>query len=129
MRRGVPFQATAAPRRTILSRAALALLSDFRNLDRRVFILAAARLVVTLGFSAVLPYLGVTLHKERGVSLQTVGAIWTASGLAGAAMQWVAGEITDRVGRRPVLITAMLIRTVNLAALGYEILHRGPVLA
>jgi len=93
-----------------------------------VFILAAARLVVTLGFSAVLPYLGVTLHKERGVSLETVGAIWTAAGLAGAAMQWVAGEVTDRVGRRPVLISAMLLRTFNLAALGYEILGHGPVL-
>jgi MFS family permease len=107
----------------------LALLSDFRALDRRVFILAAARLVVTLGFSAVLPYLGVTLHKERGVSLQAVGAIWTAAGLSGAAMQWVAGEITDRVGRRPVLISAMLIRTVNLAALGYQIIHQGPILS
>jgi len=106
----------------------LPLLSDFRALDRRVFILAAARLVVTLGFSAVLPYLGVTLHKERHVSLEAVGAIWTAAGLAGAAMQWVAGEVTDRVGRRPVLITAMLLRTVILAGLGHQILHRGPVL-
>jgi len=93
-----------------------------------VFILAVARLVVTLGFSAVLPYLGVTLHKERDVSLETVGAIWTAAGLAGAAMQWVAGEVTDRIGRRPVLISAMLLRTVNLAGLGYELMHRGPVL-
>ena len=93
-----------------------------------MFILAVARLVVTLGFSAVLPYLGVTLHKERDVSLETVGAIWTATGLAGAAMQWVAGEVTDRIGRRPVLISAMLLRTVNLAGLGYELMHRGPVL-
>lgn len=93
-----------------------------------MFILAVARLVVTLGFSAVLPYLGVTLHKERDVSLETVGAIWTAAGLAGAAMQWVAGEVTDRIGRRPVLISAMLLRTVNLAGLGYELMHRGPVL-
>jgi MFS family permease len=105
----------------------VSILADFRSLDRRVFILAAARLVVTLGFSAVLPYLGVTLHRERGVSLVIVGAIWTAAGLSGAAMQWVAGELTDRMGRRPILLGAMFIRTLNLAALGYEILHQGPV--
>jgi MFS family permease len=105
----------------------LSLFADFRSLDRRVFILAAARLVVTLGFSAVLPYLAVTLHRERGVSSVIIGAIWTIGGLSGAAMQWVAGEVTDRVGRRPILLGAMALRTVNLVALGYEILHRGPV--
>ena len=107
----------------------LPLLSDFRALDRRIFILAAARLVVTLGFAAVLPYLGVTLHQERGVPATVVGIIWTTAGLAGAAMQWVAGEVADRIGRRPVLLAAMLLRTANLAALGYEILHRGPILS
>jgi MFS family permease len=103
------------------------LLSDFGALDRRIYILAAARLVVTLGFAAVLPYLGVTLHQERGVSATVVGIIWTAAGLAGAGMQWVAGEVADRVGRRPVLLGAMLLRTANLTALGYEILHVGPI--
>src|SRR4051812_6015831 len=44
-------------------------------------------------------------------------------------MQWVAGEVTDRAGRRRVLLTAMVIRSGNLAALGYEILHRGPIVA
>lgn len=101
--------------------------SDFRNLDRRIVVLAAARLVVTLGFAAVLPYLGVTLHQERGVSAATVGAIWTVAGLSGAAMQWVAGEIADRIGRRPLLIGGMVLRTVNLVLLGYEILNHGSV--
>jgi MFS family permease len=105
------------------------LFSDFRVLDRRIFILAGARLVVTLGFAAVLPYLGVTLHQERGVPATVVGIIWTAAGLSGAAMQWVAGEVADRVGRRPVLLGAMLLRTANLVALGYEILHQGSILA
>lgn len=107
----------------------LPLLADFRALDRRIFVLAVARLIVTLGFAAVLPYLGVTLHQERGVSAHTVGLIWTVAGLAGASMQWVAGEIADRVGRRPVLLGAMVLRTLNLATLGYQMLHQGPVLA
>lgn len=105
----------------------MALLSAFAALDRRIFILAAARLVVTLGFAAVLPYLGVTLHQERGVSKTTVGLIWAAAGLSGAVMQWVAGEVADRMGRRPVMLTAMLLRTANLLALGYQILHHGPI--
>jgi len=113
--------------RIILRGPPLSLLSDFRALDRRVYILAIARLVVTLGFSAVLPYLAVTLHRERGVPSVIVGAIWTLGGLSGAAMQWVAGEVADRVGRRPILLGAMALRTVNLIALGYEILHQGPV--
>ena len=86
-----------------------------------------ARLVVTLGLAAVLPFLSVTLHRDRGVSAALVGLIWTTAGLSGAAMQWVAGEIADRVGRRPLLLGAMLLRTANLALLGYEILHRGSI--
>jgi MFS family permease len=107
----------------------LTLLGDFRALDRRVFILAGARMVVTLGFAAVLPYLGVVLHQERGVPATIVGVIWTVAGLSGAVMQWVAGEVADRWGRRPILLVAMALRTLNLAALGYQISHRGSILA
>lgn len=106
----------------------MSLLGDFRSLDRRVFILAAARMVVTLGFAAVLPYLGVVLHQERHVPATVIGVIWTVAGLSGAVMQWVAGEVADRLGRRPVLLSAMALRTVNLAVLGHAIGHRGPVL-
>jgi MFS family permease len=107
----------------------LSLLGDFWSLDRRVFILGAARMVVTLGFAAVLPYLGVVLHQERQVPATVIGVIWTVAGLSGAVMQWVAGEVADRLGRRPVLLSAMALRTVNLVALGYAIGHRGPILS
>ena len=117
------------PRSEYYLATSLTILRDFRALDPRIFILAFARLVVTLGFAAVLPYLGVVLHQERGVSATVIGVIWTVAGLSGAVMQWVAGEITDRVGRRPVLLIAMTLRTVNLAALGYQIEHQGPILA
>lgn len=85
--------------------------------------------MVTLGFAAVLPYLGVVLHLERGVPATIVGVIWTVAGLSGAVMQWVAGELADRWGRRPVLLVAMTLRTANLAALGFQISHRGSILS
>lgn len=85
-------------------------------------------MVVTLGFAAVLPYLGVVLHQERQVPATIIGVIWTVAGLSGAVMQWVAGEIADRLGRRPVLLSAMTLRTINLVALGHAIAHRGPLM-
>ena len=36
-------------------------------------------------------------------------------------MQWVAGQITDRLGRRRVLLCAMVLRSLNLALLGWAI--------
>jgi MFS family permease len=94
------------------------LLTEFRALDRRIWSLAWARLVVMAGFSMVLPFLGIHLTIERGVPAVVVGVIMTAAGIGGAAMQWVAGDLADRVGRRPLMLASMLLRAANLAALG-----------
>jgi MFS family permease len=96
-------------------------ISELRALDRRVWSLALARLVVTAGFSMVLPLLAVHLAIERKVPAVAIGIIWTVAGIAGALMQWVVGELVDRVGRRRVLVLAMFVRAGNLAALGWAI--------
>jgi len=102
---------------------------DFRALDPRIYVLAVAQLIVMFGFAAVLPFLGITLQQDRGVPATTVGLIWTVAGLASASVQWVAGELGDRVGRRPVVLVSLLLRAGVLAALGFAILHVSPVLA
>ncbi len=99
----------------------MSLLAEFRALDRRIWILAAARLVVTAGFSAVMPFLAIHLAIERGVAAIKIGLIWTIAGSCGAAMQWVAGELADRFGRRPLLLGALMLRAVNLVLLGRAI--------
>ncbi len=104
-------------------------LAEFRALDRRVWSLAAARLVVTAGFSMVLPLLALhlTTNRREPVAPVTLGLIWTAAGAVGAVAQWVAGEAVDRVGRRVVLLWALLVRAANLAALGWAIHAEAPV--
>jgi MFS family permease len=101
-------------------------LSECRGLDRRVWALAAARMVVTAGYSVVMPFLAMHLAVERHVPVVTVGAIWFAAGGCGALAQWLAGELCDRVGRRPVMLGAMLLRAANLAAMGYTIDRLAP---
>ncbi len=93
----------------------------FPTLDRRIWILAAARLVVTAGFSVVMPFLAMHLVVEKHVPLLHIGILWTVVGATSASMQWVAGWASDRVGRRPLLVTAMAMRSVNLAAMGLAV--------
>lgn len=103
-------------------------LPELRALDRRVWSLALARLIVTAGFSMVLPFLAMHLAIERRIPATIIGVIWTSAGAAGALSQWAAGALSDRVGRRPVMLAALLLRTGNLVALGYATAAHAPVL-
>jgi MFS family permease len=96
-------------------------LGDAPTLDRRIWLLAGARFVVTAGFAAVMPFLAIHLAVERHFPILHIGLLWTVVGLVSASMQWLAGQVTDRLGRRRVLLTAMLLRSVNLAALGWAV--------
>ena len=95
--------------------------AEYRSLDRRVHWLAFARAVNTVGFSIVLPFMAVYLHKTRGVSGFGYGAIYFVAGVASALSQGLAGELADRYGRRVVMLTGLCSRAVNLAALGLAI--------
>ena len=109
-------------------RAAVSWLAACRALDRRVWVLAVARLVVTAGYSMVMPFLAMHLAVERQVPWVTVGLIWFVAGGCGAVAQWLAGELADRLGRRPLMLAAMVARALNLAAMGVAVAadHTGP---
>lgn len=110
------------PRSRVTIPAAMApLLLEFPSLDARLWLLAAARLVVTASFSAVMPFLAMHLAVDRGISILRIGVLWTIVGAVSAATQWVAGGIADRIGRRPVMLTGMLLRATNLVVLGWAI--------
>jgi predicted MFS family arabinose efflux permease len=112
---------------TLLSGSLLALLAEFRALDRRVWILTAARVVVTFGFSMVMPLLAVTLAQQHNVAAAAVGLIWTVSGAAGIASQWLGGSLADRWGRRPLILSGMAARAIVLVLLGVAIERNQPV--
>ncbi len=102
------------------------MLGQAPELDRRIWLLAATRFVVTAGFAAVMPFLALHLAVERHFAILRIGFLWTVVGLVSASMQWLAGQITDRIGRRRVLLVAMLLRSANLALLGWAIGAKAP---
>jgi MFS family permease len=104
-------------------------IDDCRALDRRVAFLAVARMIVTAGYSMVMPFLAMYLAVDRvpRVPVVVVGLIWFAAGALGAVSQWIAGEIGDRIGRRPLMLAAIWLRAVNLVATGYAISTHAPI--
>jgi MFS family permease len=117
------YPAVGGPERHITRRVTIPaiVLGDAPALDRRIWLLAGARFVVTAGFAAVMPFLAIHLAVERHIPILHIGVLWTVVGLVSASMQWLAGQVTDRVGRRRVLLAAMLVRSLNLAVLGWAV--------
>lgn len=116
--------------RSAEARAALrkeGFLAPFLALDRRIWLIALARLINTMGFSLVMPFMAMHIVQERGASGAAFGAIYLLSGLLSAVGQGVAGEISDRVGRRPVMISGLLLRSANMVALGAAVTVAAPI--
>jgi len=118
---GGAAEAPRRQRRVTIPAAVAPLLLQFPELDRRIWLLAVARFIITIGFSTVMPFLAVHLAVDRHVPLLRIGLMWTVVGLTGSAMQWLAGNLADRLGRRRVMLAAMTLRSLNLAALGWAI--------
>jgi MFS family permease len=108
-------------RKVTIPAAMAPLLLEFPSLDRRIWILALGRLIVTAGFAAVMPFLAMHLAVVRQVPVLKIGLLWTVVGLCSSVTQWISGQVADRIGRRRVMLAAMTVRSANLAALGYAI--------
>jgi MFS family permease len=76
-----------------------------------------------MGFSIVLPFLAVYLKSNRHIPATWIGAVYTLSGIIGALTQAVAGELSDRHGRRNLMVGSLVVRSGILAAMGVAIVR------
>jgi len=103
------------------------LLEPFTRLDRRIWLLALARCINTMGFSLVMPFMAIHIVEDRGATGALYGAIYLVGGLVAAVGQGISGELSDRIGRRKVMVSGLAARAVNLAALGAAVLVSAPI--
>jgi len=107
--------------------ARFAAVGAFASLDRAVWRLALARAINTMGFSLVMPFMALYLVRERGASGATYGLVYLLQGIFSAIGQAVAGELTDRVGRRRVMVGGLALRMLALASLGFAVIDEAPI--
>ena len=83
-------------------------LADLRTLPRQFWVLAAGIFVYLIGVEMTYPYETLYLNQELGVSMTTLGVIIGVTLLATLPLQVAGGAMCDKVGRRPVLVVAIL---------------------
>lgn len=98
-----------------------------QSLDRRVWQIAFARAVNTMGLSLVMAFLGIYIVETRGYPASVYGLIALAANLGQSLSNAWAGNLSDRIGRRPLITTSLFVRSVVIAALGTQILLDAPL--
>jgi MFS family permease len=96
--------------------------------DRRLLHLFLGRVLGSTGFAIVIPFLGLYLHGQRGVRMTLVGGIFFVAALAGAVGQVVGGELTDRLGRKVVIVGSQIVRSATFVGFGVAVLVHAPIL-
>ena len=113
-----------------LSRAIQGLRRDvFGRFKAGIWTITAIELLSAAGFSICLPFLSLYLYLERGLPMTLVGMFILIAGLCSAAAQMVGGVLSDRFGRRPLLIGAAGIRVPLYAGMAVLIWFSAPVWA
>lgn len=103
------------------------MMAVYRGLDRRVWQMAFARAVNTMGLSLVMSFLAIYVVESRGYKAWVYGMIALAANLAQSMSNAWAGNLSDRIGRRPLITTALFVRSGFIALLGTQITLDAPL--
>src|ERR1044071_2194127 len=96
------------------------------ELDPRVWQMAFARAVNTMGLSLVMSFLGIYIVETRGYPAWSYGLIALAANLGQSVTNAWAGNLSDRIGRRPLITTALFVRSGFIALLGTQVMLDAP---
>jgi len=86
----------------------------FLELDRRIRVVVTANFVAVAARMSVVTFLGIYFVRVAGISLATVGIAFLLESLLRGAAAPMFGALSDRVGRRALLLAAALITAAVL---------------
>ncbi len=98
-----------------------------RGYGKDIWAVFISRIMTALGFSVSMPYLKIYLHNEQGIQLTLAAAILTCAALVGALLSVYGGELSDRMGRKWVMVRALFWRFLVFMLMGYVIAKRADI--
>ena len=92
------------------------LLKAARGFDRRVWLLLVAMLAWRFGQGLFFPFSTIYFHNVLGIPLSLVGVGFGTLAAASVVSGLVSGPLTDRYGRKPLMLAALLGSTASFFA-------------
>jgi predicted MFS family arabinose efflux permease len=90
----------------LLGRAKSPIRNVYYRFEPEVWVMTITQFFIAIGFSICIPFLSLYLYQDRGLSMTMVGIIILVGGLCSAVSQALGGVLSDRFGRRPILLIA-----------------------
>jgi MFS family permease len=99
----------------------------YRRFDSGIWTVTSINLILAIGSSISIPFIALYLHQDRGLSMTSVGLILLLGGVASALAQVTGGELSDRLGRRPVFIFSTITRALMFGLAAFVMAIGAPV--
>jgi predicted MFS family arabinose efflux permease len=87
------------------------------GLDRRIAPIVAVSFIYSASFSTFWVYVGIYAVKGLHWPASRVGLLFLASAPAAAVANYLSGRISDRTGRKPLMVASFLASSANLLLL------------
>lgn len=97
--------------------------SFFRQFNKELWILAIGWFVGALGFAASIPFISIYFHSELGMSTTEIGIFFGVIAIVRSVFQAIGGEMSDRVGRRWLLIQSQWMRAISFLFIGFSVAY------
>jgi MFS family permease len=95
--------------------------SKFYGFDSRVYILGIGWLVTSAGFAMVIPFMTIYFFQELHMSMGAIGLFFGASAILRTLPQPIAGELSDRMGRVPLMAWSQILRSFTFVGVAIAI--------
>ena len=92
--------------------------STYREFPGKFWVLVGAAFIDTVGSTLLFPFLALYVTRRFGVGMTQVGVLFAIFSVCGLLGSIVGGALTDRLGRRKMVIFGLVASALSVVAMG-----------
>ncbi|HKJ69062.1 MAG TPA: MFS transporter [bacterium] len=96
----------------------------FSAYDPQLWVLFIGWVISSMGFAMIVPFVSIYFYLELGIPMSVVGGFFFFSALIRAGSQIIAGNLSDSIGRRKIMIFAQMVRGAVFFGVAVTIQYR-----